>query len=153
MKTVQLTKGYVSLVDDEDYDRVTEAGPWHARVDIHTVYAENGSSQAMHRFILGITDPKVEVDHRWGNGLDNQRANLRTATRTQNAQNRLKNKGHLYKGVTWNVKDQKWRAQIRALGKKIYLGSFNTALEAAAAYDAAALKYHGEFALTNAASA
>lgn len=154
MKEVKLTKGYVTLVDDEDYERVS-AFSWHATVKENGVYAATGrynekpSSMYMHRFLLGVTDSKIKVDHKDRNGLNNQRYNLRKATQAENIRNQ---KLHVdnrsgYRGVNWEAKG--WRARIVVNRKSIHLGRFNTAEEAAHAYDKAALQYHGSFAAKN----
>jgi hypothetical protein len=122
MKTVQLTKGFVTLVSDEDYERVS-AHKWHAFVDRKRgkVYARRTThrphhtrkSEMMHRAILAVTDPKVKVDHQNGNGLDSQRENIRACTTSQNNMNQQKRKGDLssrYKGVCWNKRFGKFQA-------------------------------------------
>jgi hypothetical protein len=92
------------------------------------------------------------IDHRDGNGLNNQRCNLRPATKKQNGGNQKLSitNTSAYKGVYWHKRDKGWRAQAKVHGKTIYLGAFVDKIEAARAYDEAALKYHKEFALTNA---
>jgi AP2 domain len=156
MKEIQLTRGYVALVDDADYARVLVAGPWYAQLGPRTVYARrsvlkpNGdrTKQSLHRFLLGLTDPAVAVDHADCNGLNNQRANLRIGSRSQNGANRAKLRGRYssaFKGVSWHEKTRKWQAYITVCGKRSYLGLFRTEAEASAAYRAAALKQFGQF--------
>jgi hypothetical protein len=156
MKEVQLTQGYVALVDDEDFERVN-AYKWYAQVSHKTVYAHrstprvNGKqgNQSMHRFLLNLPsghDP--EVDHKDRNGLNCQRYNLRTATRQQNCCNRNDKVKH--KGISWSERRNKWKAHIQVNRKEVHLGYFSSQEAAAAAYDVAALKYYKEFALTNA---
>ena len=106
----------------------------------------------MHRLIMNA--PKhLFVDHINRNSLDNRRANLRLATHAQNCQNRTPStrtgKTSKYKGVYWLRDRNKWRSCIRANNKYILLGQFNSEVEAAKAYDAAARKYHGSFASPN----
>lgn len=95
----------------------------------------------------------VLVDHINHNGLDNRKANLRFATCRQNAWNSRKggNRGaSRYKGVQWNKNSKKWQAVIyNNNSRKIYLGFFDDEKAAARAYNEAAQKYHGEFALLN----
>ncbi len=158
MKEIPLTKGYIALVDDSDYERVIAAGPWHAQVSKNTVYAAHGTYTGhgcngrrglvlLHRFILGLSDPQTQGDHADGNGLNNQRYNLRPATNSQNTANRLKKPGgsSVYKGVTWDKRDWRWRAAIRINGKTKHLGSFTDEADAAAAYRAAAKEHFGVF--------
>jgi len=105
----------------------------------------------MRKLIIKIP-PGMFIDHINHNGLDNRKANLRPATRTQNIWHRKKFKRpsrSQYKGIDWSKTQKKWRARIRVNGKRIYLGSFDNELEAAKAYDEAAKRYHGEFASLN----
>ena len=101
---------------------------------------------------LEISDYKLIIDHKNGDGRDNRVANLRLATYAQNSQNRKKVSkkcGSKYKGVTFSKKLKKWRAQICFNGIKKHLGYYEDEVAAAKAYDCAALKYHGEFAKLN----
>lgn len=106
----------------------------------------------MHREIIIPPYPLV-VDHINHNGLDNRKANLRPATKSQNTINKpyKKKKGahSKYRGVTWQKSINKWQAQIRAKGNPRVIGYFEDEIEAAKAYDAAAKKHHGEFAVLN----
>jgi len=90
-------------------------------------------------------------DHKNHDTLDNRRSNLRKCTYRQNSANRGISKNNVcgYKGVYWNTGHRKWLARIGVDGKKLCLGDFNSKLEAARAYDIAALRYHGEFAFLN----
>lgn len=103
----------------------------------------------MHRVILGLEKgDKLEGDHKDGNGLNNQRRNLRVATRTENHHNRTKYKTNTsgFKGVS--AKSNRWMAKINIGGKAKHLGYFDTPELAAAAYAKAAKKHHKEFART-----
>ncbi|ADI67581.1 HNH endonuclease [Mobiluncus curtisii] len=158
MKTIPLTKGLVAVVDDADYSKLSPYS-WYAVGRPGNEYAarygghNKGSSShiRMHRELLNAP-AGIEVDHVNGNRLDNRRANLRLATRTQNACNRSKFRGKhhsRFKGVTYHVRDQCWQASIRHHDKHIYLGSFESEVEAAAAYNKAAINYQGKFAKLN----
>lgn len=163
-RLIPLTKGYRALVDECDYERVMQY-KWNARIFRHpdgSVKVIYGGRQdyalgrrkpvfhALHRFILGVTDPKVQVDHIDHDGLNCRRENLRATTLLPNRWNRRKNFNNKsgYKGVG-SLPDGNYRARISVLGKLIHLGVRNTAEEAARLYDAAAQEHFGEFACLN----
>jgi len=149
VKTVPLTKGKVALVDDCDFESISKY-KWHL---VKGKYAARGIREGkatkavyMHRLILNAPKEML-VDHRDGDGLNNQRANLRLASRRENARNRPEQKNNKagLKGVS-QVPSGRWRASIRANRRLIYLGIFETANLAADAYQQAAKAYHGQFA-------
>ena len=158
-RKIPLTKGQYAIVDPDDYERLSKH-KWHASEDVHTYYAARAKRGkdgkyhhcAMHREILSV-GKGLFVDHINHHGWDNRKANLRPATRTQNCRNSIKRKRpgwvSQYKGVAWRAKSQLWEATITVNYHHIFLGSFPTEIEAAEAYDRAALKYHGEFASLN----
>ena len=156
MKTISLTQGFVALVDDADYDRVS-AHKWSATKATNTVYgirkiriAEGrATSQLLHRFIMGVTDRRIYVDHLDHNGLNCQRHNLRRCVPGENSGNVRKARGKSqYRGVSWARERGRWRASIR-IEKSIHLGYFTNEVEAALAYDAAARIRFGVFANCN----
>lgn len=104
----------------------------------------------MHRLIMEAKQQQ-KVDHINGDGLDNRKENLRFATTSENAMNKCstKNKSSSYKGVSWYKRYKKWQAQIKFKGKSIYIGIFDTEIEAAKAYDNKAKELFGEFAKLN----
>jgi len=158
-RRIPLTRGKFAIVDPEDYDRLNRI-KWHAQQSPHTWYAvhslTNGKKEKrknlqMHHLVIEIP-PGMFCDHINHNGLDNRKANLRSATHTQNVWNRRKFRPHSrskYKGVDWANDMKRWRARIRVNGKRIYLGSYKNELDAARAYDSAAKKHHGQFAAVN----
>lgn len=97
-----------------------------------------------------------QLDHIDGNPHNNAIANLREANSYQNARNKRLRKDNKsgFKGVNWHSRDKVWTAQIRATGddcvsKTYYLGQFSNRLDAAKAYNEAAIRLHGEFAYLN----
>jgi hypothetical protein len=105
----------------------------------------------LHREIMKPPKGKL-VDHRNSDGLDNRRANLRVATHAENMQNRRKTRKKTtsrFIGVHLEKKSGISIVEISHQGKLIYIGRFKDEVEAARAYDRAALKYHGEFARLN----
>lgn len=147
MREIPLTCGYVAIVDDGDFERLVAMGSWRARPSsARRVYAVRDDSIYMHRVVIGAPVGR-HVDHRDGNGLNNQRANLRLATCTQNLWNSAPRGDRTIKGVM--LHRGLYRARIRVNGKRIHLGLFASVELAAAAYDAAALEYFGEFARLN----
>jgi len=104
----------------------------------------------IHRIIMGTVDTDKLVDHINGNPLDNRRENLRITTKQQNCCNQRKRVGSSkFKGVVWHKMGGGWIAQIGVNYKRYHLGSFKSEIEAAKAYNDAAIKYHGEFACLN----
>lgn len=159
MKQIPLTKGMFAIVDDEDFD-VYSTQKWHVKKGSTKHYAacarkvthegkEYSIKIFMHRCMLDA-DVGVIVDHINGNGLDNRRCNLRLATRSQNLANQrtVRNKWG-YKGITYRRRHKTWRARIGFNGKTVDLGEFGNLDDAAQAYDEAAKKLFGEFAVTN----
>lgn len=150
----------VALVDDEDFEwlsafrwRPQAAGRPGRKPSFRAVRsAPRGRGVIlMHRELLSAP-AGVIVDHRNGNPLDNQRANLRLCTHAQNAANRqllVANKSSRFKGVTWSKRMSRWQAGIKVDGRFLYLGLFEDEEEAADAYARAAQEHYGEFAYTN----
>ena len=102
----------------------------------------------MHRQLLGITDPNIKGEHKDGNGLNNQRSNLRTATHAQNCWNTSSKGGSSrFKGVHWTKWG--WNAQIAANRIRYSLGHYEKEEDAAKAYNKKALELHGKFVRLN----
>jgi len=154
MKLIPLSKGLFTEVDDIDFEWLNQ-WKWYAMKSGNTFYAARTSKERekilMHRLILDITKGKVTPDHIDRNGLNNKRNNLRIATRSQNNINKIKKEkcSSIFKGVCITNDGKKWQAHIQKDYKQIYLGCFETQIEAALAYNNAAKKLHGKFANLN----
>jgi hypothetical protein len=152
-KEIILTQGKVALVDDEDYDYLNQ-WKWHilSKRYAGTNMKINGKSKSiyLHRFIMKVSKD-MQVDHIDNDKLNNVKTNLRICTHTQNMINRpvRSNSKSGFKGVIFYDKLKKYIARIKFNKEIKYLGSFNDPIDAARAYNAAALKYHGEFAHIN----
>lgn len=158
MKEIPLTQGQVALVDDEDFDNVSQYR-WTAKKrsydDVFYAWSRLGEVGTnnrvfLHAFLMGHRDG-LQVDHIDRNGLNCQRHNLRWATVSQNHANkcRLRNNTSGYKGVWFDPNWGRWRAQIYINRTCIRLGGFPTAEAAAKAYDDAAREHFGEFSRVN----
>lgn len=156
MKEILLTQGFVTLVDDIDFEWLSQWNWWvYNRKKDRTQYAirhlwRNGikTSTTMHQEILKPPEGMVS-DHINGSGLDNRRENLRICTPSHNCMNRKPQKGtSVYKGVSIRD-DGRWRARIKTGGKIYHLGIFVSEIEAAIVYDNAAKEIFGEFARLN----
>ena len=149
-----LTCGKFALVDANLIDILMKR-PWsyHPRSAPTCGRVGGGSRVHLHRFVMGVEDPDVKVDHRSGDTLDNRRRNLRVATVAKNCQNSIKKRrgrsSSKYKGVHFHKGPRPWQAQIHVPGQPRHLGNFAKEEDAAIAYDAAARKWFGEFACVN----
>jgi hypothetical protein len=158
MKLIRLTKGRFALVDDCDYPWLVQLR-WCYSSDGYAVnyYRDelgNDHKRSMHRLVMAkileqFVPPELQVDHINHDRIDNQRDNLRLATRSQNqAYKKLQaNNTSGYKGVIWN--QNRWEVRIRYQGRKLYLGRYNDPIQAAWVYDAAARLLYREFAGLN----
>lgn len=161
MKSIPLTQGRYALVDDVDFEELNQYR-WHfVKTKTGGGYASRWICQytpgnrkkigvRMHNEVLPPPDGK-RVDHANRNGLDNQRHNLRLADHSQQMANRRTWKRKRFKGVysVTNKRSVKWVAQIRVRGALLILGRHQTEEDAAIAYNAAAVKHFGEFAVLN----
>jgi DNA-binding XRE family transcriptional regulator len=153
-RRIPLSGGGFAIVDADDYDRVSQF-KWRRMPSSTTgkYYAarsyQHSKQQQLHRFILGVTDSSVQIDHRDRNGLNNTKANLRICNGSQNRGNTPKpnvKASSRFKGVYFNRQKNKYCASVA--GKR--LGSFDNEEDAARVYDAGAIEHYGEdFAYTN----
>lgn len=142
-------------MDDVDYARVIQRN-WYVQSKengrkFYAVYTPGRTTVRMHRFILGLSNGDGSiVDHIDGNGLNNQRHNLRLVSNSQNCAN---NKRPLpasgFRGVSWRTSTRKWHARIIHNSQHIHLGFFENAQLAAEAWNKAASELRGEFAILN----
>jgi len=157
---IPLTQGFVSLIDDEDWDIVGDF-KWSAKPNGNMVYAVRGKMKnyqlkmiLMHRQIMLYYHPDKEIfdiDHKDRNGLNNQKDNLRFCTDVTNQQNKIgkSNTSSEYKGVSLKKSTRRWSATITVRRVQLHLGYFDTEVLAARAYDEAAKEHFGEFARCN----
>lgn len=150
MKKIILNTGKEVMVDDADWPMLSGRN-WYEQPpkrEGNTPYAHihvRGRNVLMHRFLLGAEAPDVVVDHIDGNGLNNQRSNLRLANRRENRFNSRKQSG--FKGV-YRRGNERYEAAVNH-GKWESLGYFDTPEEAAQAYNEKIKGIAGEFASLN----
>ncbi len=164
VREIPLVNGGVALVDDADFDQLSQFR-WRAvrskrMFGPDRFYAARTEERPrvdgvrkrvqvfMHKMI--IPEHKI-IDHRDGNGLNNQCENLRPATPSLNQANQASVKPHSsrYRGVRWHSRAKRWYAEVKANQRCVYLGSFTNEVDAAIAYDEAAIRFFGEFASPN----
>jgi hypothetical protein len=172
VKEIILTRNKIALIDDENYEWLNQF-KWYAHrykskysnkelfYAVRNVQYNNKKKTIfMHRLLMNAPNGII-VDHHDQNSLNNQKYNLRFATKGQNTTNSPKpvcygnNKTtSQYKGVSFDKSRQKWEAyigfgKINGKCKKTHLGRFNSEIDAALAYDKAAKIYFKEFACLN----
>lgn len=144
---IQLTRGKRAIIDRKDLDLILKMRSWstnNVRSEWKHFYAVSKRNVKMHRYIMGVTDPKICIDHINGDGLDNRRKNLRKCTLEQNRINKIRRvSSKKYRGVTKRGKNI--CAQIKKNGKPYYLGSFKTEEAAYRAYIKMGRKLFGKW--------
>lgn len=161
MVEIVLDKGQVTKVSDHRLERLNQFR-WRAKWNPHTFsfYAvrtehlggDKCRTVYLHREILDLVHGDgIKGDHVDGDSLNNLDENLRIANNSQNDRNRgpQSNNTSGLKGVFWCERRGVWVAQICVDGRRIQLGAYSTAEDAARAYNAAALRHFGEFAWLN----
>lgn len=159
MAEIELTKGKVAFVDEEDLDRLNAhnwcfGSGYAVRKGLRSE-GLRGKTVYMHRQILGLDDPETFCDHINHNRLDNRKENLRVCSCSENGANRLtgRNSGSGFKGVTfiknYSNRNKPWRAFLMVRGRGLTIGYFATKEQAAVAYNEAAKQHFGEFAKLN----
>jgi hypothetical protein len=159
-RLIDLGEGRFALVDQVDFYWLNKFR-WHAEGEDIYIYAVRNDIKPgrkmktvrMHREITNAPRHLL-VDHGNNKTLDNRRANLRLATSSQNAVNRRRRcdkskASSKYTGVSLEKGRNKWLAYISFNGKRKHLGRFDNEIDAARAYDKAALEFHKEFARLN----
>ncbi len=173
-RRIYLGEGVWTIVSPQDYYRLADYN-WYLSSNGTNFYAFRNAKVApgkikmvsMHRQIMQneldaagrklnpvpcTLYPKLVVDHKNNDTLDNRRNNLRIATHSQNAYNSKKVKtktSSKYIGVYFEKATRRWTVKIRTNGKRLWLGRFKSEITAAHTYDKAARKYHKEFAKLN----
>lgn len=153
MRIINLTKGAVSIIDDDDYEAISafKWSLWKGGYAARKFYFEGVErTLSMHVFIM-CPPRDLWIDHINGDGLDNRKSNLRYATNSLNQANRkrltLNTSG--YRGVCFAKDTGKWQAAIKHRQHNYYLGQYDTREQAAIAYDKAAVRLFGQFAVLN----
>ena len=145
MKEIPLTQGKVALVDDEDYEWVSQF-KWCTNKIGNTFYALRNANRIedvrrktilMHRIVMkDILKENFVVDHIDHNGLNNQKSNLRVVTHRENMMNRRDKNLHssIYSGVSWYKNNKKYGSHMHLNKKKKFLGLFEDEIQAAIVY-------------------
>lgn len=157
MKLIPLTQGLFAKIDDEDFERVSQYNWCAAKLQNYNKYyatnkRKDNHTKYMSRFILGVLDKNILVDHINRDTLDNRKANLRTCTYSQNNSNRTSKAQGLRKGISFHTKkngDKVYQVTIYAGKIRRYKGGFLNIESAALAYNELAKIHHGEFAQLN----
>ncbi len=156
MREIVMYGGVKTQVDDEDYEAASQI-TWHAERKGHLSYAgirmyfrdeKLYRKVYLHRWLLKPPRGMV-VDHIDGDGLNNQRSNLRICTQAENARNMRKHGDGKYRFKGVHSYGKLYEAYITYNRNRYYLGAYATEEEAGAAYNAAALEFFGEYANLN----
>ena len=140
-----------TIIDAEDVERVN-GYKWHMNGQGYAATRPKGEIIKLQHLITNVSaNYNNQIDHKDRDRLNNRKSNFRFCTQADNAKNSTMptNNTSGFKGVSWLKNNKKWRARITLDNELISLGLFKDILNAARAYNKAALKYHGEFACLN----
>lgn len=152
MKSIELSQGYYTVVDNENYDELSKH-KWYCKngYAVRNIYKKGkGKTIHMHR-VINNTPVELQTDHIDGNPLNNQKSNLRTVSNQENMFNRRSNKNATsrFKGVSYHKLYHLWQVTSKYCWKKIFLGYFKNEIDAAITYNNFAIEHHGECARLN----
>ena len=155
MKEIKSSRNCIVMVDDCDYDFLMRY-KWYSNIRKDNIYCcsiINGKTVYMHRLIINAKNGEM-VDHKDGDGMNNQRNNIRICTNSQNQMNKTATGKSKYLGVCVrnnyrSINDKKYSAKIKVKEKYIHIGVYENECDAALAYNEYAKKYHGEYARLN----
>jgi len=156
MRAFKCKCGQDILVDDDNYDKMV-AIMWHcSRTSLRASYwnkqTKKTSNLNIGEVALNVRClPNCVIDHIDNNNHNNQRINLRPASKKENCTNRPVRSDSLsgLKGICYRYTRKAWSVHITANGQRLQLGTFKSKLDAIKVYNEAAKKYHGEFAVLN----
>jgi hypothetical protein len=147
-KIITTSKNFKILVDDDNFEFLSQFR-WSISNKGYAVSSGNkkkGYNKALkiHRLIMGLTDPKIQVDHINRDKLDNRICNLRECNNYQNSVNRGVNKNHPvgYKGV--RILGNRYQTRIKSYGTTLYLGCYDDAKIAGRIYDVCSIILNGQ---------
>lgn len=144
-------KGKHTTVDFDRYQEIKQYPLWESNEGYVIISLGQSLKYLLHRYIMGVHEhSEFEVDHIDGDRLNNTRSNLRLVTSQQNGCNRkLRYDSSSLKGVSYIKNTDQYQAQIHNQGKTIFLGLYDSRVEAGRAYDNASRAFRGEFGKTN----
>ena len=136
--------------DLEDYDKIKDYC-WYINTNGYVCSVSCGHQIKMHRLVMGVTDKKIYIDHRFHNKKDNRKYNLRLADTSKNQMNKkiMSNNTSGCTGVYWDARNNKWKAQIVKDGKTYSLGRYVELEDAVKARKDAEEKMFGEWSYDN----
>lgn len=151
-RRIELTNGGYTMIDAADYPLASQYR-WHRNSNGYaraTVWRDGQSwTVYLHRLIINAQSG-TDTDHINGDRLDNTRPNLRSCSHSQNMANQHCVRGRSkYRGVTYHVKRRCWYAEIKHAGRRIFIGAYDSEVQAAQAYNVRAIELYGAFAHPN----